>query len=237
MIIKHTWYIGGQAFKTIVEWCKNEGLNPEHFLRVLFCESGLNPLAAAKNSSGTIVAAGLNQIVPGNFAGLGWQGDARNFLLLGADGQLPYVFRYFKPYLGYGLDSPAAIYACNFLPGRIGMAGWKQSGHVLCSKGGELAWAYEANKMLDMDKDGHITIGDLDAWQQSRCRGEAWNEVMQRLQEALGKPGPWGWKKIQEELIKLGAEIRADGVPGPKTALAVQDIIGKYVELSKGQGT
>ena len=221
-----------QFYKTVVSWCKDNGMDPKHLLMIMYSESGLIPRAAARNKNGAIVAAGISQIQPSNFAALGYQGSAEEFIKLTGEQQLPYTFKYMVPYLQKGLTEAHYIYACNFLPARC-VGEWKQDGYTLCGGNGHLPpgkeilqWAYDANRALDHNRDGFITMGDMRNHLQKVCSGPSWDTHMRLLEQAIGVK-VWTWKNVQSELAGLGFyNGKIDGVPGPLTCAAM----GKYFE-------
>lgn len=221
----------GMFMKTLVEWSKTNNINPLHMLMIMYSESGVTPSAAARNKNGTIVAAGISQIQPSNFEALGWRGSAEEFIKLSDEQQLPFTFRYMRPYLEKGLTEAHHIYACNFLPARC-VGNWKQDGYVLCGGRGQveegnevLQWAYDANRVLDANRDGFITMSDLKDHLAKVCRGRAWDSRLSELTAALGTAAIT-WKRAQTELQSLGFyKGKIDGVPGPMTCAAVCALI------------
>lgn len=168
-------------------------VDPFDLLMPMYSESGCR--ASAHNPNGD--ASGVLQFMPATLRGLGWtQGDA-SFRSLAAEDQVPYVEKYFAPHafrMGVGgqqipqLVTCAHVYTVMFLPADLidlVAAGEGWSSVVLCKHGGKLSWAEDANAVLDENKDGAITAGELADRIDKVCVGARWEEICSRMYAAL----------------------------------------------------
>jgi hypothetical protein len=184
-------------FTRLKEMCGRLDINPEHLLAVMFCESELR--ASARNPAGSM---GINQMMtyadldtPLSVAGpgadwtkkqgfvlydVGWRKTPREYLKLSAEAQLPFVERYFKTYAHFGLNTPARLYQCNYVPATLALG---SSPNLPLAKKGTLN--YDQNAGLDVTKDGVITPADLDLWIEKRTKDALrFQEALQRLRQA-----------------------------------------------------
>lgn len=125
------------------------GFSPGALIGLMQSESGINPQARNPNGGAT----GLIQFMPATARSLGTSTDA--LYRMSRAQQMEYVDKFFAPYAS-GLRGASAgkLYAYVFLPGRAG----RQSG-VLTENPENY---YTHNRGLDMNRDGRITIADLD---------------------------------------------------------------------------
>lgn len=140
-----------QAFRReLVAVARRLGIEPDHLSAVISIESGYNPAAVNPNGG----ASGLIQFRPATARNLGTTVEA--IRKMGDAEQLPLVERYFAPFRGK-LKLAEDVYVAVFTPAHVG----KGSAHVISSAGEKI---YESNRVLDLNKDGQITNGDLGAW-------------------------------------------------------------------------
>ena len=123
------------------------GINPNDLLAVMRSESSLNPRAVNSETG----ASGLIQFMPRTARSLGTTVEA--IRQMSAVEQMRYVERYFQSVGVRPGSSAGRLYAYVFLPGRAGRDVLTQAGERY----------YEANRGLDVNRDGRITIEDLDA--------------------------------------------------------------------------
>lgn len=149
-------------------------MKPEDLLAVMYYESGLNPVAHNKNGD----ASGLIQFMPETLDNVGFKGNPQDFRALSANQQLDYVARYIqdKAHLNGGsFKSAAQYYVANFWPIALQLPGVQKEdpSTVIVEEnptsqkypGVSLSFeraAYKANTVLDVDKDGKITYGDIE---------------------------------------------------------------------------
>lgn len=205
------------------------GWDPEHMLRVMMSESGINP--AAHNPNGD--ASGLIQFMPQTLINLGWRDGHAAFRKLTAEEQVPYVEAYYSPYPD--LDSPARFYLATFLPALLTHTGSREMTFVLCAANGPLGWAYAANKVFDRDHKGYITLGDLAKAIERACVGPHWELKLGELRHELTPPDRPTARELPSDqtLPGLGRpvgtdfafQVEAHGVP-PVEALA--DVIAEH---------
>lgn len=125
------------------------GFSSGALIGLMQSESGVNPQARNPNGGAT----GLIQFMPATARGLGTSTDA--LYRMNRVQQMRYVDAYFAPYAS-GLRGASAgkLYAYVFLPGRA-----NRSSGVLTQNPENY---YTHNRGLDMNRDGSITIADLD---------------------------------------------------------------------------
>ena len=162
------------------------------FLKVMANESGVK--AQARNpydTSQPAVAVGLIQFT---HAAMG--GDLDYFRLHhNATEQLPFVKQYYRQMGGAPYDSVGRIYQTTFLPATLKLG--SDPGLVLAARGGPYSWAYDANTGLDVDRNGEITVSDLEAVADRAAKGlgARWSELVLRAtwaEETLGLGGVSG---------------------------------------------
>jgi hypothetical protein len=141
----------------------------------MMSESGVDP--SAQNPHGR--ATGLIQFMPQILSNLGWTDGPDSFAKLSAEDQLPYVQKYFSPHAHHGLTSAGRLYQVTYLPATI--AAGQGADFVISAAAGPFAREYEANKGLDTDQDGRITVADLDARIAAVQRGARWDSIVARL--------------------------------------------------------
>ena len=146
---KGDWKKDAAFVKEVERVSSKYGFSPGALIGLMQSESGINP--QARNNSGG--ATGLIQFMPATARALGTSTDA--LYRMNRAQQMKYVDAFFSPYAS-GLKGASAgkLYAYVFLPGRAG----RQSG-VLTENPENY---YTHNRGLDMNRDGRITISDLD---------------------------------------------------------------------------
>lgn len=122
-------------------------IDPANLLAVMRSESSLNPQAVNPSTG----ASGLIQFMPRTARSIGTTVEAIRQMT--AAEQMPYVERFFESVRLQPGSSAGRLYAYVFLPGRANRDVLTQAGESY----------YEANRGLDVDRDGKITIADLDA--------------------------------------------------------------------------
>lgn len=167
-------YLSDQFFMQIKATCQRLKCAPEDLLGVMESESGVRP--SAQNPNGK--ATGLIQFMPNTLVGLHWTAGPDEFAKLSAEEQLPFVERYFAPYVSQGLGSAGRLYQATFLPATLPNS---DESTVIAAPGGPNGQAYAANKVLDTNGDGRITVGDLTARIDKVRTGARWAAVMGRL--------------------------------------------------------
>lgn len=177
------------------------GAQPLHLLAVWYSESGVRA-NAWNNGPATVIdkttgkgrpprpeekynASGLFQAMPATLKGLGYPSDHASFRALTATQQLAWALRYYLPYRGK-LGSIGAIYVANFLPALIDHAG--DPAYVLTDRNGRLPWAYTPNAAFDANRDGRITVGELESAVQRNARGPRWDELVSRYEASDPAP-------------------------------------------------
>lgn len=145
------------------------GFNPNSLLAVMASESGFDPSIVNPNGGAT----GLIQFMPNTATGIGTSTAA--LARMSRAQQMRFVEKFFEPYAsGLSGASPGKLYAYVFLPGRANREVLTQAGENY----------YEQNKGLDMNRDGKITIADLDQRIMQKARERGIN-----LQAPTAQPG------------------------------------------------
>lgn len=189
-------------YKKLIEVSKKINIKPEDLLLIMHIESGLNP--QAKNPSGS--ASGLTQIMPSILPLVGFSGTPQDFSKLPAEKQLDYIEKYFILNLkGKGITEPAQIYLSNFLPATLNWQGVKNKNPdtILAEQGNMRTYAqsnfknkyaltfdkvYQANKGLDLDKDGNISYGDIQKLVEIKRKDPVYQAAVARMKEVANMP-------------------------------------------------
>ena len=137
----------GDFMTEIGKVASNLGIDASNLIAIMKSESSLNPQAVNPVTG----ASGLIQFMPNTAKSLGT--TVEEIRKMTAIQQLPYVEKYFKSVRVQPGSSAGRLYAYVFLPGRANREVLTQAGENY----------YESNKGLDVDRDGKITIADLDA--------------------------------------------------------------------------
>jgi len=141
----------------LVRAAKELNARPMDLLAVLNSESALHPGSIAYYK-GAPYARGLNQITPPNAGAMRLSNAEWESLTTMTPAQnLPYVVRSFRKAVGDRVYKDVGeLYLVNFAPARLPMG--TSDDVVLYSAPSN---AYEANKPLDFDRKGYITVGDM----------------------------------------------------------------------------
>jgi len=134
--------------QALVQTSNNIQVHPDWLASVMSFESGFSP--SIKNAAGS-GATGLIQFMPATAAGLGTSVDALAAMTFVE--QLPFVERYFAPYVGK-LQSLEDTYLAVFYPAFIG----KADDAVLGSQGSAI---YDQNSGFDRAGKGYVTKYDI----------------------------------------------------------------------------
>jgi hypothetical protein len=210
-------WLSDRFFADVDAMARRCAMAAEDLLVVWTSESGLNP--AAHNPNGG--AQGLNQMMPATLKGLGMkEEEIPRFLTLSAEAQLPWIERLLVStigYLGQAPQSAAVYYAANFYPRSVKERGTSPAAVLVArdAEGAQERGAYEANKALDLDRDGRITIGDLAEHLDMRVvRGKTWPGVLERLRAVRGGVvvPPSGTSSTSAPSISVGPVLLAGGV-------------------------
>ena len=137
----------GNFMTEVGKVASNLGIDASNLIAIMKSESSLNPQAINPSTG----ASGLIQFMPNTAKSLGT--TVEEIRKMTAVQQLPYVEKYFKSVRVQPGSSAGRLYAYVFLPARANREVLTQAGENY----------YESNKGLDIDRDGKITIADLDA--------------------------------------------------------------------------
>ncbi len=187
------------------------GTDPEYLLAVMNSESGIK--STAHNPNGH--ASGLIQFMPATLVRLGWTQGHEAFRHLTADEQMPFVQRYYVPYVPQGLNSTARLYQATFLPATLGRGSDPDTVLVDVNRN-DNAFAYEPNNGLDRRKDGRILVGDLTAFVERAQRSARWREALDRLRASMPGPVPPG--PIPVPPVPVPVPVPPVPVPVPATS-------------------
>ncbi|WP_406632946.1 DUF4157 domain-containing protein [Amycolatopsis sp. WGS_07] len=139
--------------------CQDVGCRPLDLLSCMMSEGGVRADIVNPDSH----AVGLIQFMPATLAGLGYPGTWQEFSQLSATEQMDYVRKFLMPGRGK-FTSAGRVYQFMYLPKT--MRAGQDADTVITTADNpdnELKRAYEKNAGLDTNKDGSITIGELDA--------------------------------------------------------------------------
>lgn len=149
-------------------------MNPRDLLLVMFLESGVNPGSVNLHSKDPRAQArGLIQFMPDTLKGMGLSpAEINNFVHKSGEEQLDYVKQYVQSHRaligGRPFTSATQYYVANFFP--LALHRWRGTDPVAnankivvskFSKDPRERAAYNANTVLDYDKDGVIRVKDL----------------------------------------------------------------------------
>lgn len=170
-------------FSALAEMGRAQGWDPALLLQVMSHESGIK--ADAYNPGGP--AFGLIQ-----FFGKGYS-YVRN---LSAEQQVPLIAAYYHPHAPYA--NAGQVYGQNFLPARMLSRG-RDPSTILAEQGEAF---YDKNPSLDFNKDGKITIEDLQnvAEHAAQSLGARYSEAYDRLR--------WAQKQLGVSVVgKVGSTV------------------------------
>jgi hypothetical protein len=178
--------LSDQFFDDINPMCDRLQIEPLDMLGVMMAESSVKASAQNPNSN----ASGLIQFLPSTLQRLGWTGTPQDFRRLAAEDQLPYVERYFQPFVHFGLNNVARVYQVVFLPSSLSLGSSPDT--VIVDQNGVNSTAYAGNRGLDTDNDGTITVGELEQAVERHLTSARWQEIEQRLNDSRGGGGAGG---------------------------------------------
>jgi subtilisin family serine protease len=181
--VVHTTDLTDAFFAAMHVVATSLGTQAEFLLAVMNSESGIRANAHNKNGN----ASGLIQFMPATLVRLGWTQGHEAFRRLSAEEQLPFVERYYRPFVRQGLNSTARLYQATFLPATLNR-GSEPDTVIVDVNNNDNAFAYGPNRALDRRGDGRILVGDLTAFVERAKRSPRWGEALQRLNAAA--PGP-----------------------------------------------
>lgn len=229
----YTKDISDDFFPKLKAIAESLGANPIHMLAVMYSESGCSAKAHNDNPKNLPPeqrwnASGLIQFMPPTLAGLKFRAGHAAFRLLTATQQLDYVAKYYAPFKGQ-LGSAAALYVATFLPALTVHASDPE--YILTAKGGVRGWAFGPNAAFDADRNGSITVKEMDDAVRRNCKGNRWAELKARLTGEGLEPQPplvhtnepiTTVRGLQCALVDLGFDPGPiDGYGGPRTTAAV----------------
>jgi hypothetical protein len=225
--------LGPKFYQKLLEISNNLGMQPEHLLNIMAMESGFNPSVGKGNS-----AVGLVQILPKYLSKLGFNGSADDFRRTPPEDQLIYIERLIRGNInafngGRPFRSLTQYYISNFLPACLKRADiqsedpnailaskYPDKPHIPNSSIDFEKQVYNGNAGLDVNKDGHITFGDL----------------TQKLAQVAG----WKPYRTQVDNLKKYTEYKGGYVPptdykapkieSPKGDDRYDDLLKKFID-------
>jgi hypothetical protein len=172
------------------------GMNPRDLLLVMYSESGLQSsiVNQDKKYGG---AVGLIQFMPDTLRGLGVPKDeVKDFGKKSAEDQLDYVKKYVRgqmAFTGHPFKSASEYYHANFFPKTLkrwhGQDPIQNANTIIVSKNSPdklEAVAYKANRGLDTDNDGHITVGDMTRVLMNSANKNGFQQALAQLNSVAG---------------------------------------------------
>lgn len=224
-----------QSFYTKLNEVSGElGMNPRDLLLVISLESGGNP--AAKNTTYSknpnFQARGLIQFMPNTLKGMGVsQNAALNFDKVPAETQLDYVKQYVKAHQsligGKPFTSAVQYYVANLFPKSLQR--WQGDDPIANknvvvvaanAKDPRERAAYKANTILDADKDGKITVGDLTTVLMRQEQGANFQSMQSGLNAVAGNGS------VSDKEWAKGQEPKAAPPPGDQKELLAKFLKG-----------
>jgi len=192
-----------EFYQKLLEVSNDVQMKPEDLLNVMAVESGIDPTA---HNTGGGNASGLLQFMPSTLKNLGFKGTHADFRRLDAVDQLDYVKKLIQSNMKFNggpFTSAAQYYVANFLPVALQLPGIKQGdpNTIIVAKNPdkphlpgvsiqEEKLFYESNPVLDADKDGTITYGDIQTVLNQAAGGKNFRTALAQLQSATGyQPG------------------------------------------------
>lgn len=191
---KYTKDIPDDFESALLEMCTRVKCKPLDLIACWYSESGIH--ADAHNPHGD--ASGIFQAMPQTLKGLGFPGTHDGYRKLSATEQLPWAERYYRNYAG-SLDSAASCYVATFLPAFVKFSA--DPNYVLCDNQNRLAWAYKANTVFDANRDGKITVSEMQQRIDSVTHGSRWDEMVSRVAIANVQPIPIPDGAYDDELM------------------------------------
>lgn len=204
---------------------------PEDLLLVLYSESRLDPHAAARGSDGFPIAVGLNQITGVNAHAMGiTEAERVSLLNLGVTDQLPYVVRSFRAATGgpHVFGDAGALYQANAAPGTLSQGSGDE---VVLYTAAKNPTEYNANKGLDRNNDGRITVGDLRSLLAMLAKTSGYQTALAELAAAV--PGTQAPNVGGADLpMPKPIETNGGGLDGPAVAGSASSSGGAGVLLA-----
>lgn len=168
---------------------KGAGVTGYDYLAVWFSESGVSP--SSRNAQGF---GGLNGMGPRERTAVGFTGDLDAWCALSAEEQLPYVRRYIENDIGWAAHGDYSqfqqardLYLLNFAPAAFDPSWRKKYRDDMPLNDDFIIYSlakdgknYSANKQMDTDNKGYITLADLGAFLQRNVHGQRWESIRAR---------------------------------------------------------
>lgn len=165
------------------------GMNPRDLLLVMYMESGVNP--AAHNPEG---ATGLIQFTDSTLKGMGLNKEqVKYFGKVPGERQLDFVKKYIQGKGGKKFSSATQYYHANYFP--LTLTRWHGDSPVAnknvivtsrYAKDPRERQAYEHNMILDTNKDGYITVGDLTEILRRRASEGGFQKMLAQFNSVAG---------------------------------------------------
>jgi hypothetical protein len=223
------------------EVCGELGMNPRDLLLVMYMESGVQ--SGAKNPKG---AMGLIQFAPDTLRSMKVkEDDISNFTHKSGIEQLDYVKKFISAMEaahndGKPFGSATKYYCCNFYP--ISLNKWHGENVlqninviVVSSKSNDRREinAYNDNKILDVNGDGIITVGDIAKMLAGKANETGFQNLLAQLNDIIG-PGTMSERfKIKKHVPHRSPE----SLPNTQDAgqqLSMPDFIKKIDNILDG---
>jgi hypothetical protein len=158
----------------VIDISKKLEIDPNWLMVVMNSESGLNE--KARNTKYPVqggYATGLIQFIPSTAKGLGTTTDA--LYNMSNVEQLDYVYKYFAPYRDK-IESFIDLYMVTFFPAAVG----KAKDWVLKAKNIAALAVARANPIFDLDKNGSITVAEVEQAFLKRVPANLVNELKKK---------------------------------------------------------
>lgn len=216
--VSHTADLSDDFFAELKDLGAELGFDPVFALDIMWAESGIKP--DAKYRDGKNKATGLIGFV--DVHGLGAEPDNSleshdDFATKSATEQLVYVRKFWAPMKGR-VHSAANLYQYNFLPASLSRGTGDETVVAAADGegyGGREGMFYRVNKLLDVDGNGAITVGDLAAHLERQKHTKSgglyprYAEALERLGGAAPIAGGGGGSLVGPAvaLVAIGASL------------------------------
>lgn len=210
--------LGPIFYKKLLQISSDVGMKPEDVLNVMSLESGLDPTAHNKNGN----ASGLVQFMPDTLKGLGFQGSHSDFRELNAVQQLDYVKKWLQGLTNQngGPLTAVSYYIGNFLPVALKLPGVKNKKRntIIVARNPKRPHLpgvdikrersyYKANPVLDYNKDGFITYGDIEDILKQYAAGKNFQSALAQMQQSTGYVSGQKNKQQQQPSMLANQEL------------------------------
>lgn len=192
-------------YRSLADTARSLNMRPDHLLAVMYSETWPRLDPSSRNPAG---AVGLIQFTTGGGFS---EAELETIVRLPPTGQMPYVRRYFGKWGNRTYPTAGSIYAFVFTPGRALSRGTSPDSVMAAAPEG----FYENNKILDVNKDGRITVSDLESNIERLRAQPLFQQHLARLNAVAGTtapPSPVTPTRVAAAGAGLGALLALGGI-------------------------